>query len=138
MFLGNYFIFDDNKYLRVTIDKKDSLYDKLLECIQVGKVEGETKISFRKLPFSYQGCAFEDLDIKYRDPFDKPNTMSTKEFQFVGKYLMGEKLLSFRIPRAKIVNICQVTSEIKSSEYFESASLCIPYNTSIQVALEEE
>jgi len=82
--------------------------------------------------------AFEDLGIKTRVPFDMPNTMSTREFQFLGKYLMNEKLFSFHIPRAKIVNICQVTSDIKSAECFESASLCIPYNTDIKVGVEEE
>ena len=138
MFLENYFIFDDSKYLRVMIDEKDPLNDRLLKCIQAGKVKGETLIDFQKLPFSYQGCAFEDLDIKYRIPFDKPNTMSTKEFQFLGKYLMNEKLFSFHIPRAKIVNVCQVTSEIKNSECFETASLYIPYNTEIKVDVEEE
>lgn len=138
MFLENYFIFDNNKYLRVMIDEKDPLNDELLKCIQAGKVKGETVIDFQKLSFSYQGCAFEDLDIKARVPFDMPSTMSTKEFQFLGKYLMNEKLFSFHIPRAKIVNICQVTSDIKSAECFESASLCIPYNTDIKVGVEEE
>lgn len=138
MFLENHFIFDDSKYLRVIIEEKDPLNDGLLKCIQAGKVRGETTIGFQKITFSFHGCAFEDLAIKYRDPFDKPNTMSTKEFQFVGKYLMGEKLFSFHIPRAKIVNICQVSSEIRNSGCFESASLCIPYNTDISVGLEEE
>lgn len=94
-------------------------------------------INFQKLSFTYQGCDFEDLDIKYRVPFDKPNTASTKEFQFLGKYLKDEKLISFHIPRAKIVNVCQVTSDIKGSQCFELASLYIPYNTDI-IAIAEE
>lgn len=36
MFLENYFIFDNDRYMKVKIDEKDPLNDALLKCILAG------------------------------------------------------------------------------------------------------
>ena len=123
--------FGNGKKATMRIPNNDILNRNLYKYL-VGKKENGTKtFHFNRMSLSEGNIL--DFKVETRSD-DYPETRSTKKFRVDVSFFVPHQeeentvvLVKYSIPKARIVNINQVTSEVKRDECFLNADLEIPY-----------